>query len=106
MRSAYELRKELNRKDQEYKAWRALSNKHSIIRYMSHNNLMVEIDQKNQNQQHHPGSSAFKRASIFNVASNIDDFAAYRKYSKSRRLSDRMKDLFTGSKSTLSAENS
>jgi hypothetical protein len=63
--------------------------------FMSHYDLIAEVNCGDQNL-HYLNQ---KRQSIFNVASNIDDFESF-KYNKMRRMSTKFKGMLYGSSSS------
>ncbi len=98
MRAAYSIRKELSEKDKQLDEHRQSSSQNkNITPYQSHHNLIAEVDQKNRQNQQNLNQ---KRQSIFNMATNIDDFEAMKNYSKTRRLSARVKNLFVPTNSS------
>jgi hypothetical protein len=104
MRSAYSLRRELEERDKQLfarKPTHGQQNNKSVFTYQSHYNLVAEVDR--QHDQHILNQ---KRQSIFNMATNIDDFETMKNYSKKRRLTTKVKDFFASSNNVSSANTS
>jgi hypothetical protein len=89
------MRRELDDRDKQLYERKKSTGKHyynkNIEPYQSHYNLIAEVDQKNSQYLQNLNQ---KRQSIFNMATNIDDFETMKNYGKKRRFSSKIKDFF------------